>query len=125
MMGLDLVAKEQPVDFCMGYIGFSLMRKKIAEKHNKDLGVLYQNCMKIGWFTDSDVEKIEEMSNGLIGLLLHSDCDGTLTYKECRDIRKDLNKIEFEDDDFYKTKLEDLKTMINFCADKRRTLYFY
>ncbi|EBF5204028.1 hypothetical protein FH000_10790 [Listeria monocytogenes] len=125
MMGLDLVAKEQPVDFCIGYFGFNFMRENIAEKHNKDLGVLYKKCMKTGLLTENEFEEVKKLSDGLSSLLLHSDCDGTLTYKECRDIRKDLNKIEFEDDDFYKTKLEDLKKMINFCADKRRTLYFY
>lgn len=71
-----------------GYSGFTHFRIALAKAYNKDFGDLYERWV-LGYesITKSDVKKMNELANeDLDLLLLHSDCDGKLTPKECKRI---------------------------------------
>jgi hypothetical protein len=58
--------------------------------------------------------------------LWHSECDGKLTYQECKKIAKVLNELKFKtvNEERMLPLYETLKDMINYCAKNRKTLYF-
>ena len=55
--------------------------------------------------------------------LLHSDCDGKLTNKECRKIYEAIKDVTTEDEDFMRV-LNLWKDMLLYCAKTRRHLFF-
>lgn len=132
-MGLDLRANGYPKEALhIGYIGFGTVRKQIAKSYNEELGELYEKQYK-GFcdyvYTDEEVNRYNEICDDDLDILLnHSDCEGKLTYQECKKIINALNKFEFKYPDEwrqdYKEKYYVLKNMIEWGANNRRTLYF-
>lgn len=129
-MGLTLAVKgHETLD--MGYIGFRTLRMYIASSYNEELGELYNEILRKAFMMqghEREKERWDEICNEDLDLLLwHSDCDGKLTYKECRKISKVLDKITFHcpNDLEMIDRYHDLKEMLQFCAKNRRTLFFY
>lgn len=85
-----------------GYIGFTNFRIAVAKAYNKEFGELYEKFVKsavyFGGLSEKETKRINSLSNKSLDiLLLHSDCDGKLTPKECRliyNITKDL-KVDY------------------------------
>lgn len=132
-MGLDLRAKGyEGEEFSIGYIGFGWIRRCIANSYNEEFGKLYEKpYINFGFreYTQAEVDRWNEICDDDLDILLnHSDCDGKLTWQECKKIIKALNKIDFKYPDEwrqdYKEKYYILKDMIRYCAENRRTLYF-
>lgn len=74
-----------------GYMGFTHFRVAVAKAYNQEFGELYERwihcCITSEEFLKCDSDRINELANvDLDLLLLHSDCDGKLTPKECKRI---------------------------------------
>lgn len=87
-MGLDICCKCGKVDFRAGsYSGFDIWRKKLAELCGLDLEEFW---VKVG---DIDIRNGKEP---FFELLNHSDCDGTLPYRECKRLLEDFDWLKKE-----------------------------
>ena len=126
-MGLDVYARHMP-RFSMAYSTFAIMRRLI-------IGQAYgEKCKEIyskDYVTDDDIAYWNSVCNDDLDLfLMHSDCDGKFTPKECRRILKALEPIHIDMDGwgFDKSKrcnmLDQWKLMFRHCADKRVNMYF-
>lgn len=132
-MGLDLradgYAKEE---FCMGYIGFGILRQYIAKCYNEEMGAMYEKIYRFPHpeLTEAEVKRWNEICDDDLDILLnHSDCGGILKYHECRKIIRALDRIEFKIPDnadrrWYE-KYKTLKDMIRYCAKNKKRLYFW
>ena len=98
-MGLVIRAKGFDEDiYDSGYSGFTHFRVAVAKAYNKEFGKLYEDwvwcSMTHNEFPKEDSDRINELANSDLNLLLlHSDCDGKLTPKECKriyNVTKDL-----------------------------------
>jgi hypothetical protein len=131
-MGLDLRASGYPSEeLHIGYIGFGILRCQIAKSYNQELGEIYEKPYKgFGYtYSESEIDRYNQLCDDDLDLLLnHSDCEGKLTYSECRKISIALNKFEFKYPDEwrqdYKRKFYVLKDMIDWCSKNRKTLWF-
>jgi len=129
-MGLDLRAKNYPNEnLCVRYTEFGFIRKQIAKSYNREFGELYERFYRGEKLTELENNRYNEIcDDDLDLLLLHSDCDGKLTYQECKRISKSLDKFEFKYPEEwrqdYKDKFYILKDMIQWCGKNRITLYF-
>lgn len=132
-MGLDLKAKGyEGESFRVGYIGFGWIRRCIANSYNEEFGKLYERPYveyPFKGYAQAEVDRWNEICDDDLDILLnHSDCDGKLTWQECKKIIKALDKIDFKYPDEwrqdYKEKYYVLKEMIRYCAENRRTLHF-
>ena len=93
-MGLSIRVKGFNEDiYDSGYGGFTHFRVAIAKAYNEEFGKLYEDwvwcSMTSNEFPKQDSDRINELANDDLNLLLlHSDCDGKLTPKECKRIYK-------------------------------------
>lgn len=86
-MGLDICCKCGEIDFRAGsYSGFMRWRIILSELVGVDLRELW---------TNNSIKK-REGDEPFYELLNHSDCDGTLPYKECKRLLPDFDKLEKE-----------------------------
>lgn len=133
-MSLDLSAKgyeKEPLH--IGYIGFGVIGKCIASSYNEEFGKLYAiqyDNYPFKGYAEEQIDRWNEICDDDLDILLnHSDCDGKLTYQECRKIINALDKIDFKYSDEwrqdYKEKYYVLKDMIRYCAKNRKTLWFW
>lgn len=127
-MGIDL--KNRKRNLRMSYITFGLLRQCVAYSYNQEMGLLYRkwyNTSITGGLTQQEVDRYNELNNSDLDiLLLHSDCDGRLTRKECKKIYNVIKDIKFdlfpnwEREDLYE-RFEELKQMLK----DNYTIYFY
>lgn len=135
-MGLDVYAKGMP-RYSISYIRYGGLRAAIVRK------VYGERCYNI--FTTSPWDEIkmtheEKQANAdywnsvcnddLDLFLLHSDCDGKFTPKECKAILKAIEPIDVDFDglDFDRKPcnlLDHWKEMFRHCAKRRVNMYFY
>lgn len=130
-MGLDLITKErnEPIHIRIGYVSFNFYRIEVGRAFSKEFGIFLDKTYNIihEW-TQEDEHKLIELTENKSGLLLfisHSDCDGLLTYKECKQVYDDIRDLVVDTEDsrfreFHKIFTEALK----HCYKKRINLYF-
>ena len=129
-MGLDINIKglERKETYHCGYITFNLYRKNVASAYNERLGELYKKTFK----DELQPEEIKEWNylcdDDLDIFLLHSDCDGKLTPKECKKIYSKLKKLEIDKDLPYSDKWTMHQLWLNmfkYCSTHRVNMWFY
>jgi hypothetical protein len=111
-MGLDFTESEAH----WSYSGFMRFRKRIAKQINIDLDSMAGFGGNINWDTVSDPIK---------PLLDHSDCEGKLTIKECKQIAPRLLEIiKSWPEDYDKNNATVLANDLQICADKNKIMEF-
>lgn len=125
-MGLDIYIKGLGYNetYHGGYIFFNVYRCEIAKVYNRELGEIYAKLE----LTDADIDRYNELCNEELDLfLLHSDCGGKLTWKECRAIYKVMKDLPFAGDD-YGTRIYAMHelwlNMFKYCWKRRVTMWF-
>lgn len=90
-MGLDF----SHCDARWGYIGFNRFRHKLA----KEMGI--ENLEEMDGYTPNGKSWDNFKKHPLYKLMIHSDCEGHLTPKQCEVIYPELNKVvsKWPDDD--------------------------
>ena len=129
-MGLDVQAKGMQ-DYSIGYGRYYQMRRKII------LQAYDERCLSI---FDSDSNSEDDIAywnsvcnDDLDLFLLHSDCDGKFTPKECRKILKALKHIHIDMEGYgyanigehEPNMLDQWRKMFKYCADRRVNMYYY
>ena len=133
-MGLDAYTKERGENnfrilFQCGYIRYAYLLKKIVYAYNKELGKIFSELVDSGeCATNEQVKKWNKLcDDDLDLLLLHSDCGGKFTPKECSEIYsaiKDI-KIDIGENEMWCLELfENIKEAFNHCRKKRVNLYY-
>lgn len=126
-MGLALMCKGHDT-LHIGYGGFSIFRKQIAQAYSEKHGSLYSDMLMN--LRKPLPDNFNEMWNdgcddNLDILLWHSDCDGRLTPQESRMILNSLKKltINFEDE-YYETFYKNFLSLLEH-SKKRRVIIFF
>lgn len=134
-MGLDIRIKGMSYEetYHCGYITFGIYRCLVAEAYNKEFGELYEKSYKYAFYeyTDDEIKKWNKLRNDDLDIFLnHSDCDGKLTWKECRAIYKVMKDLDVKmrghnygtmnSYDMHKQWLN----MLKFCWKHRVNMYF-
>lgn len=87
-MGLTIKAKHLPYEktYDCGYFSFMNFRLELAKTYNEEFGELYKKWIYDG-LTEEECNRINELSNEDLDIFLnHSDCDGKISYKDCKKI---------------------------------------
>jgi len=135
-MGLTIYAKglSEEETYDCGYLTFFQFRKRLAYTYHQEIGEMYEKMTQI-WgdneLTKEEIERWNEICNdALDNFLFHSDCDGKLTWKECREIYKAIEplKMEMIGHNYGVMKeynmLEHWKNMFKHCWKRRVNMYF-
>lgn len=98
-MGLDIRIKGMSYEdtYHNGYITFGLYRSEIAKAWNSEFGELYDKSRSAFFqgYTDEEIHRMNELCHDDLDLFLwHSDCNGKLTWKECRAIYKVMKDLD-------------------------------
>ena len=126
-MGLTVVAKGMP-NFDLAYSTYYTMRRLIVKE------IYGEKCEEIfrgQYASDEDVTYWNSVCNDDLDLfLLHSDCDGHFTVKECRKILKALEpiSIDMQGWDFDRNScnmLDQWKRMFRHCVKRRVCMWYY
>ena len=126
-MGLDVVAKGMQ-DYHIGYGRYYQMRREIV------LQAYGERCLTIfdgDRNSEDDITYWNSVCNDDLDLfLLHSDCDGKFTPKECKQIYKALEPIHIDMEGWgfdiadRCNMLDQWKRMFKYCMDKRVNMYY-
>ena len=136
-MGLVLTVKgfdEEIYD--SGYMGFTQFRIAVLSAYDKDLGTIYQKWLK-NYITDANALTSAEnvklrtlLKTPWKHLLLHSDCDGKLTPRQCKaiynltkDLRCDYQQANYLDTTG-KNLLEVFNRALKFCYENKVSMNF-
>lgn len=135
-MGLDISIKGLSYDetYHCGYITFGNYRIAVAKAYNKEFGQIYEKQYRDFFFEGYSVEDTKqwnELCNDNLDILLnHCDCDGKLTWKECKkiyDVMVNL-KVEYGGHNYGTMKTYDMHTlwlnMLKHCYKHRVNMYF-
>lgn len=139
-MGLVIKAKGFEEDiYNSGYGGFTRFRIALAKAYNQEFGELYEKWIGTVLFSISrlykmpkeEMERLKELANvDLYLLLLHSDCDGKLTPKECKriyEVTKNL-KCDYPQCNYItdtgKNQLEVFNRALLHCWKRRVCMWF-
>lgn len=132
-MGLDVVAKGMP-RFSLAYSTYYRFRSEIIKTaYGEECQRIFAKPLaerdKKEWQADADYWN-SVCSDDLDLFLLHSDCDGHFTPKECRTILKALEQIDIDmpgwDFDRKPCKMIDQwKRMFEHCAKRRVCMWYY
>lgn len=141
-MGITIRSKNKSID--MGYGGFYNLRKTVAKLAADDIGKHYEHLMdapysndeRKSFFEDYDkkIEELSEIHNGEMDSVLifiyQSDCEGSLSIKDCRKIYEIIK--DYDDDVLYGywgrpdcAKFADFKAIVKDCIDNRCKLKWY
>ena len=104
-MGIFLTNKTKNVS--IGYIGFAIIRREIANAYDDKIGTLYDkiyNPLFKGYSEDENKYLDEYLPKYLDKFLYHSDCDGHFCMRDVKGIYNELIKIKptFAREDLYK-----------------------
>lgn len=94
-MGLDVRIKgmKHEETYHCGYITFHAYRCLVASAYNNELGKIYEKPYNNR--TEEDIKRWNELCNDDLDLFLwHRDCEGKLTWKECRAIYKVMKDLD-------------------------------
>lgn len=130
IMSLDTYVKGMPREegFHAAYAAFNRFREAVADAFDHEIGVIY----KKRWVSIEDaVIWNAKISKPMEEFLLHSDCSGKFTYKQCKDIYNELNKLSVDfiyvcpyNGDVNFNMLEHWKNIFKYCWKHRLTLWF-
>lgn len=134
-MGLDIRIKGMSYEdtYHCGYFTFGRYRCEVARAYNEKLGEIYEKPYKNIFYkyTKEDDKIWDELCNDDLDLFLwHSDCDGKLTWKECRAIYKVMKdlKVEMTGHNYKTINFYDMHqqwlNMLMFCWKHRVTMWF-
>lgn len=134
-MGLDIRIKGMTYEetYSGGYLTFNLYRLNVAKAYNNEIGELYKKSMIYPYtsLSDEEFDRWNKICNDDLDLfLLHSDCDGKLTWKECRAIYKVMKdlKVDMQGHNYGMMNVYDMHTqwlnMFKFCWKRRVTMWF-
>jgi hypothetical protein len=143
-MGLYISAGEayEDKDVSIGYIGYSMLRKMVVKAYDEHLGKLYDEWFKLtisprDWLTpyvDLRIERLtnelnEKLPQGLNIFVSHSDCDGTFSPQECREVYAVLKglelKCEDERDEMLNRKFKGIVELFRLCSEKEIELKYF
>lgn len=131
-MGLDIKIKGMSYEetYHCGYITFRSYRCAVAKAWNQEFGKIYEKqfTKKI---SNEDIKRWNELCNDDLDIFLnHSDCDGKLTWQECRAIykvMKDLD-VKMQGHNYGTMNYYDMHTlwlnMLKYCWKNRVTMRF-
>ena len=126
-MGLDVVAKGMP-NFRLAYSTYYRMRMLIIKEAYGDR---CEEIFRKQYASDEDIAYWNSVCNDDLDLfLLHSDCDGKFTAKECKRIYKALEPIHIDREGWGFDRadrcnmLDQWKRMFKHCMDKRVNMYY-
>ena len=139
-MGLVITAKGfNETIYDSGYMGFTHFRVAVAKAYNQEFGELYEKWIKAVSFgisrlykmSKEEMERLNELANNDLDLLLlHSDCDGKLTPKECKkiyEVTKNL-KCDYPQCNYItdtgKNQLEVFNRALLHCWKRRVNMWF-
>lgn len=100
-----------------GYQGFNKMRERLAVKIGINLRQMDGFGGDISW---------DGIEDDVLPLLNHSDCDGSISYKDCARVAKRL-KVLIKDWDKYEYDTVNMKILIKtmgLCHKKKTNLMF-
>lgn len=141
-MGVAIESKHHTIH--LGYGGFNSLRTKVAELVGTEIYEHYKNVTK-GMFLSAEESKkfyseynqktseIEEkckIPKAIMDFLYQPDCDGYLTYRDCKQLWKIIE--DYDDDVKYGyygrddcTMFKDFKSVIQDCVDNKCRLVWY
>lgn len=134
-MGLDIRIKglnDEDTYHC-GYITFGVYRCAVAKAWNTEFGEIYKKPYEnlMYRYSDEDIKRWNELCNDSLDIFLnHSDCDGKLTWNECRDIYKIMKdlEIDIQGHNYGTMNIYDMHTqwlnMLLYCWKHRVTMWF-
>lgn len=134
-MGLNIRIKGMSHEetYHCGYLTFGVYRQEVAKAWNKEFGEIYEKPYKnLSYeYTDEDIKRWNELCNDDLDIFLnHSDCDGKLTWKECKkiyDVMKNL-EIDMQGHNYGTMNYYDMHkqwlNMFKFCYEHRVTMWF-
>ena len=142
-MGVTIESKNHSID--LGYIGFNLLRRKVAELTAEDIGVHYKELSKVFcYFGDERAihierynRKITELSekyngekDGILHFLYAADTDGEMPVEICKEIYEVIK--DYDDDILYGysgrpdcAKFKDFKELVKDCIDNDCTMKWF
>lgn len=135
-MGVTIGSPNYSID--LGYGGFNILRKKVAELTGSEIGQHYKklndgiflSCeAKIKFFKDYN-EKISELAekysipHGILDFLYASDCDGEISAEKCKEIYEIIK--DYDDNILYGycakndcAMFKDFKNIVKDCVDNQ------
>lgn len=130
-MGLTIRIPGVRDNYNCGYITFGIFRRRLAKSYNQEFGELYEKWQKSAWpmfpeLTDAEVARYNELCNSDLDIfLLHSDCGGKLTPKECKRIYKAIKDLKMDMQGHNcGNMLEQFRMMFLHCWKYRVNMYF-
>ena len=134
-MGISVYAKNSSYDFCMGYGGFSRLRRKIAHALNEKFGEHYETlfrCRSLESFSEHDRVTdalVEELSldEDIVDFLYLPDCNGSVSYRTCRKLYdllkdRDISDVGFQYESCRGDDWNDFKKFLLECYQKHRRM---
>lgn len=130
-MGALIYAHNGPDQISIGYIVFGIFRQQLARSFSEELGKIYEKPymdMHFKCFSDEDIEKWDCICPEGLDLFLNvSDCNGKLSFSQCRKVISDLDQYPMCWPADWRTdwlgKYERIKELVRWCAKTRHTLY--
>lgn len=123
-MGLDITCKGHK-GLYIGYVGFARYRIELLNTYNKSgklTAIFLQNNI-----SNDECKLWEDIckDKALEKFILHSDCDGKFSYKECKEIYESLEELtpKMEDDWFMEFHLK-MIDILKFAYKNRRNVFF-
>ncbi|WP_196602104.1 hypothetical protein [Pectinatus frisingensis] len=135
-MGVTISSKNHSID--MGYIGFKLLRQKVADLTSKEIGQHYKHLVDGLWllgqeqkkfFSEYDTKTKElceqnKEKKGIFNFLYASDCEAKISHQDCKSI---YEVIKDHDDDIaygYAGRkdcatFKSFKEIVKDCIDKK------
>lgn len=127
-MGLDIRIKGMSYEetYHCGYITFGNYRMEVAKAYNEEFGTLYEKEYKSfykGKLTEEEINRWNEICNDDLDLFLnHSDCEGKLTWQECKKIYNAMKDLDVKMN--YYDMHQKWLNMFKFCWKHRVTMWF-
>lgn len=131
-MGVTIYANNSDLSFDCSYSGFYRLRCAVCKLYNKDLFDLYAS-----WYIDDkNVQQINNLlsecdeDDQILDFLFQSDCDGSISYKACKEIYDLIKDISEEEAGihnirygaYYQDDWEQFKQLLKECYSRRRKL---
>ena len=129
-MSLDIRTSDGQLDFHIGYVGFTRMRSFFILHYGKDVYEDYNYIFMMIKPSDELDRLFEDLliKIGDLGILInHSDCDGELTSKECKQLlpylcvdEDKINQASTVDNNTYYNRIismmYDFIELVKYCA---------
>ena len=140
-MGVTITATNSSFSFDMGYGGFFNLRKNIALAVDEEFGQNYaklNHCLTQEEYEENDRiseeiinrKHLDEKYKDVLDFLYMSDCEGSISYKACKEIYNLIKDVDFGNKGFryivYRhDDYEELKAFLKQCYSKRRKMRWH